>query len=360
MAFSLPSRRRMLCPSFKLDIREWGSQMPLLDELNHPIYLSWFSSIVYRRWENENAVSSRTSIHRLPGRELSLLQVLWEWKNVKRELDDGLCNCRFVFEQLGLPSARFWSGCEGCRIFNSICDRLMNIIGDITRQRITSWPMIAALSNLKDRLIGLSPSCSCQGYAERLNAMLVHFFDCSVSCISYTTEAVRKITITPKTTLWDLRARAGGDIGPNIHLVLCNPWQGAGPTAFQRQRKEQEIPSTSLEALLEFFVIAYLLHLFKVLQVAQISQRLTCILFVFWEYPNRLRHACTTMPWTIWPALVVLWGVCWMFYEPNVSQQGSQLNPENEEEHSESFRVPVLNRSLNAKICLKLNLVLIF
>jgi hypothetical protein len=21
------------------------------------------------------------------------------------------------------------------------------------------------------------------------------------------------------------------------------------------------------------------------------------------------------MPWTIWPALVVLWGVCWMFYE---------------------------------------------
>ncbi|KAF2012006.1 hypothetical protein BU24DRAFT_465580 [Aaosphaeria arxii CBS 175.79] len=22
------------------------------------------------------------------------------------------------------------------------------------------------------------------------------------------------------------------------------------------------------------------------------------------------------MPWTIWPALIILWGVCWMFYEP--------------------------------------------
>jgi len=37
--------------------------------------------------------------------------------------------------------------------------------------------------------------------------------------------------------------------------------------------------------------------------------------FSFSEFPNRLRPPCTTMPWTIWPALVVLWGVCWMFYE---------------------------------------------
>lgn len=37
----------------------------------------------------------------------------------------------------------------------------------------------------------------------------------------------------------------------------------------------------------------------------------------FWsysEFPGRIRPPCTTMPWTIWPALVVLWGVCWMFY----------------------------------------------
>jgi hypothetical protein len=34
----------------------------------------------------------------------------------------------------------------------------------------------------------------------------------------------------------------------------------------------------------------------------------------FSEFSSRLRPPCTTMPWTIWPALAVLWGVCWMFY----------------------------------------------
>lgn len=33
----------------------------------------------------------------------------------------------------------------------------------------------------------------------------------------------------------------------------------------------------------------------------------------FVEFPNRRRPKCTTMPWNIWPSLVVLWGVCWMF-----------------------------------------------
>jgi hypothetical protein len=35
----------------------------------------------------------------------------------------------------------------------------------------------------------------------------------------------------------------------------------------------------------------------------------------FFEYPRGIRHLCTTMPWTIWPALAVLWGVCWMFIQ---------------------------------------------
>ena len=30
-------------------------------------------------------------------------------------------------------------------------------------------------------------------------------------------------------------------------------------------------------------------------------------------FPNNHRPPCTTMPWNIRPALVVLWGVCWMF-----------------------------------------------
>lgn len=32
---------------------------------------------------------------------------------------------------------------------------------------------------------------------------------------------------------------------------------------------------------------------------------------------KRLKHViCATMPWAIWPALVTLWGVCWMFHGP--------------------------------------------
>ncbi|KAH7196230.1 hypothetical protein BKA60DRAFT_660589 [Fusarium oxysporum] len=34
---------------------------------------------------------------------------------------------------------------------------------------------------------------------------------------------------------------------------------------------------------------------------------------IIFEFPNNIRHVCTTMPWTILPALLVLWGVCWMF-----------------------------------------------
>jgi hypothetical protein len=36
----------------------------------------------------------------------------------------------------------------------------------------------------------------------------------------------------------------------------------------------------------------------------------------FLEFPSGMRHPCTTTPWTIWPALAVLWGVCWMFIQP--------------------------------------------
>ncbi|KAH6682176.1 hypothetical protein F5X68DRAFT_24316 [Plectosphaerella plurivora] len=41
------------------------------------------------------------------------------------------------------------------------------------------------------------------------------------------------------------------------------------------------------------------------------------LIFVLWdmvaEFPGGIPPLCTTMPWTIWPSLVVLWGVCWMF-----------------------------------------------
>lgn len=37
---------------------------------------------------------------------------------------------------------------------------------------------------------------------------------------------------------------------------------------------------------------------------------------VSFEWPSGRRPPCTTMPWNIWPSLMVLWGVCWMFYTP--------------------------------------------
>lgn len=40
-------------------------------------------------------------------------------------------------------------------------------------------------------------------------------------------------------------------------------------------------------------------------------------LFIISEYPKGMRPLCTTMPWAIWPPLIVLWGVCWMFIVPH-------------------------------------------
>lgn len=36
----------------------------------------------------------------------------------------------------------------------------------------------------------------------------------------------------------------------------------------------------------------------------------------FAEWPNGHRPLSTTWPWNIKPSLLVLWGVCWMFYGP--------------------------------------------
>lgn len=47
----------------------------------------------------------------------------------------------------------------------------------------------------------------------------------------------------------------------------------------------------------------------------QISIYIFAFYHFFFEFPSGIRHLCTTMPWTIWPSLVVLWGVCWMFIQ---------------------------------------------
>jgi hypothetical protein len=63
--------------------------------------------------------------------------------------------------------------------------------------------------------------------------------------------------------------------------------------------------------LLQYFC----LKLEKLLALWEKVLYLLLLYLSFSEFPNRLRPLCTTMPWTIWPALVVLWGVCWMFYD---------------------------------------------
>lgn len=45
----------------------------------------------------------------------------------------------------------------------------------------------------------------------------------------------------------------------------------------------------------------------------------------FYEFAHRHRLPCTTMPWHIWPALIVLWGVCWMFHYPSTSNEPDVL-----------------------------------
>lgn len=42
------------------------------------------------------------------------------------------------------------------------------------------------------------------------------------------------------------------------------------------------------------------------------------------EFPASIRHLCTTIPWTIWPTLAVLWGACSMFA---ASEEGSWTSP---------------------------------
>ena len=52
----------------------------------------------------------------------------------------------------------------------------------------------------------------------------------------------------------------------------------------------------------------FLLWLFECLRIRALSFRAH-----FRPFKGK-RYECTTMPWTVWPSLVVLWGVCWMFY----------------------------------------------
>jgi len=68
----------------------------------------------------------------------------------------------------------------------------------------------------------------------------------------------------------------------------------------------------------------FFLKLEKILALWEKVIYLLLLYFSFSEFPSRLRPLCTTMPWTIWPALVVLWGVCWMFFDEPSCNSGDQ------------------------------------
>lgn len=114
----------------------------------------------------------------------------------------------------------------------------------------------------------------------------------------------------------------------------------AGRTALARARENQhheiadlifyhQLGATPPEAPLEqprylevlWHIITFLVFLARRLQVmAQFNLSFGRLS----EFPNRLRPPCTTMPWNIRPALLVLWGVCWMFYYGSNATQPEQ------------------------------------
>jgi hypothetical protein len=81
---------------------------------------------------------------------------------------------------------------------------------------------------------------------------------------------------------------------------------------WMRQSEEEEEARQRYNELLE-----HMRRVFSLLSM--IWQKLLDTLLFFCNFsgfPHKYRPPCTTMPWNIWPALVVLWGVCWMFWNP--------------------------------------------
>ena len=59
----------------------------------------------------------------------------------------------------------------------------------------------------------------------------------------------------------------------------------------------------------------------------------------FAEWPNCHRPLSTTWPWNIKPSLLVLWGVCWMFYGPSDNNENrTTRNPRGAVTLSEDLR----------------------
>jgi len=100
--------------------------------------------------------------------------------------------------------------------------------------------------------------------------------------------------------------------------VVCLHWTDLSSQLYENSKKQKD--------QLEFLKIIWGLldAIIELMQTVRIytAPILDTVSSGFSEFPNSMRPPCTTMPWTIWPALVVLWGVCWMFdTRPNTTDE---------------------------------------
>jgi hypothetical protein len=121
-------------------------------------------------------------------------------------------------------------------------------------------------------------------------------------------------------------------------LRLDTHWILIGERQWSTWRVERLLDRIQAEHLLVKFQLEDLRH--KLLRRVELIQHFLGFLAMLWqkllesllfshnasEFPNKHRPPCTTMPWNIRLALVVLWGVCWMFY-PWSPTDDIQLQP---------------------------------
>jgi hypothetical protein len=96
----------------------------------------------------------------------------------------------------------------------------------------------------------------------------------------------------------------------------------------QAEREQHELLEQAGREQLGYERIARLWHSLESLALLLLSiLRFLLGCSKFGGFQNRQRPKCTTMPWNIWPSLVVLWGVCWMFVNtPFVEFDATQFN----------------------------------
>ena len=103
------------------------------------------------------------------------------------------------------------------------------------------------------------------------------------------------------------------------HLILMIVWEKSGKN-LQKVRKE----IFTIEP--KFFSIRYIQqYVFRCIILLIQGTAPKFASSGFSKFRKRNRPPSSTMPWTIWPSLVVLWGVCWMFYNPLNSAEGEQF-----------------------------------